>query len=57
VKPGDLVKFTVSVYNDWGIGLVICDLSERGGDWKGYYNVLTLKGIKGVSYHFMELIE
>jgi hypothetical protein len=57
VKPGDLVRFTTSMYRDWGLGLIIreYDMVDRDGrKHPGFYYVMTQVGERLVSDSFME---
>lgn len=57
MKPGDLVRFTTSLYHDWGLGLIIreYDMVDRDGrKHPGYYHVMTQVGERLVSDSFME---
>jgi len=59
VKPGDMVRFTTSVYRTWGLGVVLSEYSMKDRDGRvhpGFYYVLTVEGEKLVSYNFMEKI-
>ena len=57
MRIGSLVKFTTSVYNGWGLGLILreYDMVDRDGrKHPGYYHVMTQVGEKLVSDSFME---
>lgn len=57
IQIGDLVRFTASVYNNLGIGLVIREheiVDRDGTQHRGYYCVLTQRGQKVISQVFME---
>lgn len=59
MSPGDLVRFTVSLYRNWEIGIVIRDYAMKSTDsrWQDeYYYVLTKDGERLVSEHFMKKI-
>lgn len=54
------MRFTTSLYDEWGLGLIIKDhrIVDRDGVLhRGYYWVLTQCGQKVVSDSFMEKIE
>lgn len=60
MRPGDIVRFTTTLYDDWGLGLIICEhriVDRDGVVHPGYYWVLTQCGEKVVSDSFMEKIE
>jgi len=57
MKPGDLVRFTTSVYSGWGLGLILrpYDMADRDGvKHLGFYYVMTQVGERLVSDSFME---
>ena len=59
VKTGDFIRFTVSTYKHWGIGVVLREynmVDRDGRKHTGYYYVLTHEGEKLISDHFMEPI-
>lgn len=54
---GDLVGFTVSLYEDIGLGMVICEkpIYDRNGTLHtSFYCVLTHTGVKVISDAFMK---
>ena len=60
MNPGSLVRFTVSMYHNWGIGTIIRPKTYTDRDGRvhsSYYEVYTLEGIKVVHKEFMERIE
>lgn len=59
LKSGTLVRFTMTVYQDWGLGVVLHyhDIKDREGrSHPGYYMVFTQRGEKVVSDSFMEVV-
>ena len=60
MNPGTLVRFTVYMYHDWGIGTIIRSKTYTDRDGRvhsGYYEVFTQQGIKVVHVAFMESIQ
>ena len=60
MKMGTLVRFTVSMYSDWGFGIILREkpiVDRDGRNHTGFYEVFTANcGEKVVSKDFFEVI-
>lgn len=57
MKRGTLVRFTVSIYSSWGLGILLGEkpmVDREGRNHRGFYHVLTQCGVKLVSEEFFE---
>ena len=57
MKRGALVRFTVSIYSSWGLGILLGEkpmVDREGRNHRGFYDVLTQCGVKLVSEEFFE---
>ncbi len=57
MKRGTLVRFNVYPYSSWGLGILLGEkpmVDREGRNHRGFYDVLTQRGVKLVSDEFFE---